>query len=277
MRIVISVIIFISFGYYGFSQDIAVEDDSSLTVLRNSLVELHWSIKEIESISDFFSGNAYVNNEATEDVFKEKAKNASIVHLATHTLLDDNNPLYSKMVFAKDVKSAEDGFLNLFELYNMDLESELVVLSACNTGYGKIVNGEGIMSMARGFIYAGCPSIVMSLWPVDDHSTSVLMKYFYKGISDGLEKDEALRQAKLKYLQNSDDSKSDPFFWAGFVEVGNTEPIYLKPKSKNYLWIFVSVILLIGITFIFKRYPFFNNLKGFAFQFLLTSYYKVEK
>ena len=163
------------------------------------------------------------------------------------------------MVFAPDARSAEDGFLNLFELYNLELESELVVLSSCNTGYGKIVNGEGIMSMARGFIYAGCPSIVMSLWPVDDRSTSVLMKYFYKGIADGLQKDEALRHAKLKYIQNSDDSKSDPFFWAGFVEVGNTDPIDFEIKSKDFSWIFVCIILLVGIAFIYKRYPFIKN------------------
>ena len=254
MRIIINFVIIFSCVFYGFSQDITATDDSSLTVLRNSLVELHWSANEIESISELFSGNAYINTEATEKIFKEKAKNANIVHLATHTLLDDNNPLYSKMVFAPEMESTEDGFLNLFELYNMNLKSELVVLSACNTGYGKIVNGEGIMSMARGFICAGSPSIVMSLWPVDDHSTSVVMKYFYKGIAEGLEKDEALRQAKLKYLQNSDDAKADPFYWAGFVEVGNTEPINFESEPNFLLWITSLIGLLFGVVFLYRNY-----------------------
>lgn len=250
MKIVVIIILLTFFITNCYSQDFSAENDSSLTVLRNSLVNLNWAASEVETISDLFSGDAFVNSDATEEVFKEKVQNAGIVHLATHTLIDDENPLYSKMVFSNDQTSVEDGFLNMYELYNMDLNADLVVLSACNTGYGKIVRGEGIMSMARGFIYAGCPSIVMSLWPVDDYSTSVLMKNFYNGLANGLDKDEALRQAKLEYIQNCDESKADPFYWAGFVEVGNTAPIAFKSEKNNSSWFLSTIGLLLGIIII---------------------------
>lgn len=160
------------------AQAISSEDDSTLQVLRGSLIKLQWAENEVSGISDIIAGNTYYNKNATEETFKKQAPKAGIIHLATHAIVDDENPMYSKLALAPDTTTQEDGFLNTYELYNMQLDANMVVLSACNTGYGKLIRGEGIMSLARGFIYAGCPSIVMSLWPVDDQSTSTIMKDF---------------------------------------------------------------------------------------------------
>ena len=99
------------------------------------------------------------------------------------------------------------------------------VYSACNTDSGKLVKGEGIMSLSRGFIHAGCPSVVMSLWSVNDGSTSDIMKRFYQNLSKGKSKDSALKQAKLDYLNSSKKAFQHPFYWAAFVQFGDTSEL----------------------------------------------------
>jgi CHAT domain-containing protein len=214
------------------AQSVAREDTVALDSLRGSLIQLNWAEKEVVGISEMMDGETYCYRYATEKMFKDKAPKAGILHIATHAIVNDVNPMFSKLVFTKDLSSIEDGFLNTYELYNMKLNAGMVVLSACNTGYGKLVRGEGIMSLARGFMYAGCPSLVMSLWSVDDQSTSLLMKKFYGGLVQGKNKDEALRQAKLEYLKNADEVKSNPFYWSGMIFVGNTNPIKSEQKTK---------------------------------------------
>jgi CHAT domain-containing protein/Tfp pilus assembly protein PilF len=198
-------------------------------------------------------GKSYCHRYATEEAFKNRAPEAGIIHLATHAIVDDRNPLYSKLVFANDESSREDGFLNTYELYNIRLNADLVVLSACNTGYGKLVRGEGIMSLARGFMYAGCPSIVMSLWPVDDLSTKRLMDHFYQGLASGLRKDEALRRAKIEYINEADNVKSNPFYWAGFVSIGSPDSVNLPSKINYTLWIIAFVVLVIATTLVYQK------------------------
>lgn len=219
-------------------------EKSELDSLRGSLIRLPWAEKEVQEIANLVAGKAFLRGAATEKSFKENAPEAGIIHLATHAIVDDQRPLYSKFVFAPNEDSGEDGYLNTYELYNMDLKADLAVLSACNTGYGKLHRGEGIMSLARGFIYAGCPSIVMSLWPVDDRASALLMTDFYKGLSEGRSKDAALRAAKLEYLKTADAERANPFYWAGFVSIGDTRPLALAPRRNYTPWIAVSVVLL---------------------------------
>ncbi|GEM_PF-3568237 len=219
--------------------------------IQQPLIRLQWAEKEVRGIADGLHGRAFCRRMATEDVFKRKAPQAGIIHLATHAIVDDENPLYSKLVFAEDAASSEDGFLNTFELYNMKLNARLVVLSACNTGYGKVVHGEGIMSLARGFMYAGCPCIVMSLWPVDDQSTAGLMKGFFSGLAQGLRKDTALRQTKLDYLKQADAVQSNPFYWAGFVSIGNTHPIPIRMHKNHPTWLLMGIVATLVLVLLF--------------------------
>ena len=211
--------------------------------VRDQLDALKNNQPEVIEASDLFNGKPYLKEEASEQVFKEEASNYKVLHLAMHAFTDDANPMNSCLVFADPPDLAqqilaakadslgleasytqgEDGRLYAYEIYNLPLNADLAVLSACNTGAGSLRKGEGVMSLARAFAYAGCPNIVMSLWQADDQATKDLMQDFYVYLKDGLEKDEALRQAKLDYLDRAD--LTHPHFWSGFVMIGDDAPI----------------------------------------------------
>ncbi len=226
-------------------------DDSQLSVVfRDALVPLKWNKTEIEEINDFFEGNFLSGNGATEKEFKDAAGQYRILHLAMHAFVDDQNPMKSKFMFYQDEDSTEDGMLHTYELYNMDLSAELAVLSGCNTGLGKIQEGEGIMSLGRAFSYAGCPAIIASHWAVDDKSTSVIMGSFYKFLSEGMPKHDALRLAKLDFLDGSVGIQSHPYYWGSFVALGDTSPI-----SEDYnVWLYILVAMgVIAVIIIYMR------------------------
>ncbi|MFN0102581.1 MAG: CHAT domain-containing protein [Bryobacteraceae bacterium] len=147
----------------------------------------------------------------------------SILHFSTHGILDSVRPSLSALVLSLVDESGlrKDGFLRLHEIYNLKLPVDLVVLSACQTAMGKEILGEGLESLMRGFMHAGAPRVVASLWRVDDEATSELMKTFYKGVlgKSGKNHAGALRQAQMRMM--SDPRWSDPYFWAAFVPVGD--------------------------------------------------------
>ena len=213
------------------------------------LVPLRFISEEIENISNIMDCDRYENFEATESIFREQAPYYDILHLAMHTLINDENPMYSQLVFtlSNDTIEDNDGLLNTYELFNIKLSARMAVLSACNTGYGKLRKGEGIMSLARGFIFAGVPSIIMTLWAVEDQSGSILMSKFYENLVEGQHIDEALREAKLQYLQNADQLGAHPYLWSGYVSIGATNPLVAK---TNMLW-YILTIGLVSIILIF--------------------------
>lgn len=221
---------------------------------RDEVSPLKWNQSEANIINNYIKGRSFTGPNAVEKYFKAEAANHSIIHLAAHALIDDKNPMHSKLVFTQNKDSLEDGYLHAYEIYNMNLPSDLTVLSACNTGFGKLARGEGIMSLARAFSYAGCPSIVMSHWSVDDEATAQLMELFYKNLSGGLSKDIALRQAKLDYLKNASPDKMHPRYWASFVVLGDTSPI-IKDDRMQWLWWLMGslLVLVISISILFNR------------------------
>jgi CHAT domain-containing protein len=144
-----------------------------------------------------------------------------IVHFATHGLLDDQRPELSGLVLSLVDESgrSQDGFLRLNEIYNLRLSADLVVLSACQTGLGKEVRGEGLIGLTRGFMYAGARSVAASLWKVDDVATRELMKRLYTGLfKSGLKPAAALRAAQLEMLKTT--QWRAPYYWAAFVLQG---------------------------------------------------------
>ena len=221
---------------------------------RSQIGPLRFNQQEAINLSTYLSGKTLIGSAAQERLFKQEASQYGTIHLAMHALVDDQNPMYSRLVFSPSATdSVEDGFLNAYELYDMELSAGLAVLSACQTGYGKLARGEGIMSLAQAFAYAGCPSIVMSHWLVDDAASSQLMNYFYANLSDGLHKDQALQQAKLAYLQDASVQKMHPFFWGNFVLIGDTAPIKVSPANLP-LWVYAlsgTVILLFLIIMLY--------------------------
>ena len=233
---------------------------ASLGKFRDEVIPLTWNQKEASLMDQFADGNAFLGSNATERAFKENSSDAKVLHFAMHAFVDDNNPMNSKLVFYQGNDTIEDGQLHTFELYNMKLNANLAVLSACNTGYGKLVNGEGIMSLARGFMYAGVPSVIMSHWRVDDESTNTLMKNFYQNLSEGMQKSEALRQAKLKYLEGASPNKQHPFFWGAFVALGDDSPIVDRSISS---WLYYGLVVTLLITMVLIYFVRINKQKTY--------------
>ncbi|MEZ4999487.1 MAG: CHAT domain-containing protein [Bacteroidales bacterium] len=142
-------------------------------------------------INGLVGGKLFLDSDATETRFKEWAGEGRIIHLAMHTFLNDPDPMYSRMVFDLEDDGPNDGKLNTYEIYNIPVNAKMIVLSSCNTGSGRLESGEGVMSLARGFFYSGAPTVVMSLWEVDDISGSEIIKKFYKNIKRGSSKSNA--------------------------------------------------------------------------------------
>jgi CHAT domain-containing protein len=206
---------------------------------------------EVEGVTDIISGDQYIGASATKEIFKQNAEKYDILHLAMHTILNDTLPLYSKMVFSPDNIGNTDRTLSTAEIYNLKLKADMVVLSGCNTGSGKLQKGEGVMSMARAFLYAGCPSIIMTLWNIEDVSSSTMMIEFYRNIKNGFSKDEALRRAKISYLAQADPMKSHPYFWLGYVSIGKQIPLF---KSKTGF--FVGLIFFVFLAIVLEKWYF---------------------
>ena len=219
-------------------------------IMRDQLFPLPGAKSEVAGITKLIDGQVFIEDDATVENFKGNAGNYDILHLAMHTIINDSLPLYSKLVFSPG--KAGDGWLNTYEVYNMNLKSRLTVLSACNTGSGRLQKGEGVMSLARAFLYAGCPAIVMTLWSVEDESSANLMIDFYKNLLSGYSKDEALRKAKIKHIQSADPLKAHPYYWLGYVSIGDQRALY-QTKTIYFVGIIVFIFLAIMIEKLFIR------------------------
>ncbi len=185
----------------------------------------------------------YTGKEATEAVFKNEARDYRILHFATHFLSNDIQPLYSTIVLAHGNENGDDGYLQTHEVFNARLNADLVVLSACNTGVGKLRKGEGLVGASRAFLYAGAPSLLVSLWSVNDEATSTIMTWFYEGLKAGLNKRQALRQAKLEYVKSVEGPEKDPFYWAPFILLGDGSPMSFERGSDFSLTAWVGMLV----------------------------------
>ncbi len=205
-------------SYLGFAPDYPANEGESLAFNR----------EEVEAASSIWPGKTFLNEAATQAHFNEKASRAGILHLAMHAVLNDSSPQYSYLKFSDEV-------LYTYELYSLSLSAQLAVLSACNTGSGKLIEGEGVISLARAFRYAGCPAVAMSLWPVDDQATARLTTAFFHGLAEGRAKDIALQQAKLAYLAEAEPAFAHPFYWAGINLIGERSALE-KGGTPWWVW-----------------------------------------
>lgn len=198
----------------------------AININGNKFSALPESQNEITAITKMFtnknrSAEYYLRNDAKEDLLKSNnIKNFGFIHLATHGFINEEKPKLSGILFTKE-ENPEDGILYSNEIYNLNLNADLVVLSACESGLGKVVKGEGIMGLTRGFLYSGANNVTVSLWQVGDKSTSKLMIYFYNNILNGLSYSRSLRNAKLKII--SEKKYAYPLEWGPFILIGNIE------------------------------------------------------
>ncbi len=175
------------------------------------------SDREIREISRFFSRDGrtiFLHKEASEAMIKRlPLEDYPVVHFACHAFIDEKVPYRSALILSSDGISLEDGFLQVREIANLRLAAELVVLSACETGQGRLEQGEGVLGLSRIFFYSGARSVVSTLWKIGDKATAMFMRQFYFHLSQGLDKAQAMRLAKLRLLKSE---YSHPFYWAPF-------------------------------------------------------------
>lgn len=185
---------------------------------------------EVREISKIFPHSLLlVGAEASEKKIRGEIENFEIIHFATHSLVDERMPMFSSIVLNASqerpdkltIENPDDGLLMLLEIFNLNLsKSKLITLSSCETGLGKLLNGEGVVGLSRAFIYAGSPSILASLWKVKDNPTSLLLQEFYSNIkNNSISKARALKNAQLQLINN--DKYRHPFFWSSFIIIGD--------------------------------------------------------
>jgi len=218
------------------------------------LKRLKYSSDEIEKIENLFPASkitTFTRTEASEKVLKiKKLDDYKIIHFAAHSMINNTRPDHSYI--ALSVEENEDGILYASEIFNLALNSDLVTLSACQTGLGKLVRGEGIEGINRAFFYAGTSSVLMSLWPVNDQATSQLMERFYTHLNKKNSIMNSLREAKLELINSAE--LSHPFYWAGFIVSGKADHVVF-PKNPSLMIIFggitfVAFLLLIILNFL---------------------------
>jgi CHAT domain-containing protein len=206
-----------------------LESDSSelrsITLDGKKFSELKYTEGEVSAIADDFRrtgkrGINYLRGDATEENFKKAGGKYSCIHIATHGYINEEHPQLSMLLFSQPRESTatEDGVLYADEMYNLNLDVDLLVLSSCESGIGKLVKGEGMMAMTRGFFYSGARNIIFSLWKVYDKQTNDLMIEFYRHVLAGNSFSSSLRKAKLKMIANR--STAFPSKWSGFILMG---------------------------------------------------------
>nr|WP_315194901.1 CHAT domain-containing protein [uncultured Flavobacterium sp.] len=212
-------------------------------VFEKTNYALAYSKNELQSIKNSFKGRFFENSSATFENFKNNAANYSILHLSTHADAGDIETPANIKFYDREVLYSE--------LYHLNIKPNLVVLSACETGIGKLFKSEGAMSIARGFQFAGAQNLLFSLWKVNDYTTSIFMGDFYKHIKKNESYCEANHQAKLDFLNNKNipNAKKSPYYWASFVYYGGIEN---KDKCNYLLLGFVIIAILIGGFVLFR-------------------------
>jgi CHAT domain-containing protein len=207
---------------------------------------LQYAKEEVESIAEMMH-EPLIFNPATKSDFIASASNFRLLHLAMHSIVNDHDPMQSVMVFSSNKQDSTDQhLLTALELYNLKLNADLAVLSACNTGSGELRRGEGVMSFSRAFSYAGVPSALISLWKVPDKATSKIMWGFYTHLKAGATKSEALRKAKVEFVEKYPAMKH-PYYWSGFILAGNNDPIEFPSLDWWKYAIAVGTLVLIAL------------------------------
>ena len=235
-----------------FFEDHKVEDNPHATIFapdypqgettlvtRSAPVFLEGAQKEAKALEKFFPSNLYIAEKATKENFVDYKSDGNILHLAMHASLDEYEPVLSHFNFSNNEK------LYLEELYALKIPAELAVLSACNTGVGKVEEASGLATLQRAFNYAGTKATIASLWEVPDESTSQIMISFYKNLKKGETKSKALQNAKIEYLENTKISKlKHPYYWAGFVLYGDNSAI---TEESNLIYLVIGIVLILSI------------------------------
>jgi CHAT domain-containing protein len=207
-----------------------------------NLLPLGNSGKENKFISKYFKTRFFENQSAGEQTLRRAFQKESVISLSTHGIVNLKEPMRSRLLLNP---SEPDGSLYLFEMMSLKVKSSLIILNACNTGTGKLQVGEGIMSMARGFQFAGVPTLITTLWPIDDQSSSRVMEYFFQYLHNGMEQRDALTKARNSYIDKANKATGAPYFWAGQILIG--DPGIISIRRNTSLWVLLISLILTGL------------------------------
>lgn len=217
----------------------------SFSSTRGAYGSLPGTEEEIKFLQSNIEGSYLIGNTGTKANFLDKARGYDVLHLAVHGRADNSSRYESSLIF----NGKGDNILNTNDLYLAGLQARLAVLSACESGLGVVNKGEGTFSIARGFALVGVPSVVMSLWKVNDKVTSDIMVNMYRGfINKGKPINEALRDAKLSYLESGDEYSSHPYYWAAFLQLGEDISIDegRATRYQKHLWQVLLVLITLS-------------------------------
>jgi CHAT domain-containing protein len=198
-------------------------------------------------------GLSFTDQQATKEQFLQHLQQYPVVHLATHAIADTGNSAASFIAFYPHSRQPAQDALYLEELYGLNMEgTQLIIISACETGHGQLVNSEGVLSLTRGFAYAGCASMVNSLWKADDEATAAILHQFHTYLQKGYTKSKALRQAKLDYLHSNALYKT-PNYWAHLILTGDNQPLVQAVNWYRWLLVIGAVVAVLSGMVYYKR------------------------
>ena len=210
--------------------------ESPAAWLAPDMPPLRSSAREVAALGRLFpDARVETGVRATETRFKNLASRYRYLHLSTHAFVDEEVPLYSAIMLAPEPSSDDDGLLHAYEVLTLPLDCELVSLSGCQTGRGRLYAGEGLLGLTRSFFYAGARQALVSLWSVNDDAAAMLIEQFYRGLREGRDPARALQDAKehVRGATIGEMSGAHPFFWAPFVLIGSTRA-HLADRGKSH-------------------------------------------
>ncbi len=226
-------------GYLGFAPDFS-EDQI------DGLADLLFNLDEIQEAKKQWGGRIFAGDQATKSNFIAEQLKYGVIHLATHGKVNNESEDFSFLAFAKNQSdNPDDYFLYLREVYNLPVRAQMVILSACETATGKLWEGEGIASIARGFSYAGAESLIATRWNINDKTTSQLMGIFLQNIRKGMLKDDALQEAMIRYINSQNHPNAHPFYWASFMAIGNMIPVNPSPATIPWMLIISGFFIIL--------------------------------
>lgn len=238
----------------GFSDEMkedyiqSVRDSLQIDRSYLTLIPQPFTDQLVKSLKGIFGGKIFTQETSTLDQFNSEAGKHRILHIGTHAESDNISPDFSRLIFAKaSDHPEEENSLFARDIYQLDLRSELAVLMACETGKPTFAPGEGMISLAHAFNYAGSKSLLMGIWKIDERASALIAESFYRYLSEGKTKDKALQLAKLDYLGRADGRSLSPEFWAGLILMGDGSEIDLEPVMSirtKLLLILVSLIVI---------------------------------
>jgi CHAT domain-containing protein len=248
-------------SYIGFAPSYSGDGLNKVRVLgRKSsgyLTPLKYNVVEIEEAAKVFKGKAFVGSMANAQTFRDNCFSSKIIHIAAHAVINDSIPELSGIFFSNSIETPEKGkiyedVIYVNEIYNLNLRSDLAILSACETGKGKLLKGEGLISIGRSFQYAGCRGLIISMWKITDLSAAGIIRNFCSELRKGKQVDVSLRNSKIKYLNHADKIHAHPFYWSALVMIGDNHPLYKNIYTLPCI-LFLIALMFLGIVLYLRR------------------------